>query len=531
MRGVLLAVAVIIMAGCLQRSCGSEVQFVCGNDSVTYQNPCLAQDAGAKISYMGICQSNSSASTELCTDTDGGKNLLEKGAVNEAGQNATWDACAGVNGLQEWHCDSGKAIAETMQCPNGTVCEDGMCTGDICADSDGGKTPGVKGTASKGAFQAEDSCSDSKHVIENYCEGNTAKNGIVECGAMEGCSDGACVQQSVCFDSDAGDGILERGTATTGGGAFTDYCENGSAVHEYWCDGNSVKESVKACSADYACNDGKCVYQNCLDSDAGKDIGVAGQVSKGGSVSKDACVDTNTVMEYYCEANDAVGIGMECQSDEICSEGRCVEAGCVDSDGGNAPMVLGAVSVGAVSRQDECTDDTTLKEYRCNGGDFTYSAVDCFTYFTGGTGICWNRVCAPTSCTDTDGGKNVNLSGSATMTTPNGYSEYHNDECANATAVKEYSCESNWLVYEDVPCTTEQFCFMNACVDSPCIDSDGGEEYAEAGTVVKGQRVEQDGCLDSQTLREWSCSANEVVRTDHACVSGCDAGGKRCITP
>jgi len=530
MRGLILAIGMLLLAGCMQQACGNEVNFVCGDDGVTYQNPCLAQAAGALVAGIGICQSNATPSELLCSDSDSGKNVLEKGTTGAKGQNATEDFCISASTLQEGYCDSGNMLVETMQCPESTVCEDGRCTGDICSDSDGGSVPKAKGTVQKGGVSLGDTCGDGKHVIEYFCSGNKAMNATIECGSAEGCSDGRCVKQSVCFDSDGGNDANEQGTATTDEGSFTDFCRDNSTLNEFWCDGNSLEQDSEACGADYWCSGGKCVYQNCLDSDAGKDKRTYGQVTKAGMTSQDSCVDSDTVREYYCEANDAASTDMNCGSDESCVSGRCVAATCVDSDGGNVPLTSGTVSIGTVSRTDECTNLTMLKEYRCTGGDYTYSNVDCFTYLSSTVrAICWNKVCAQTYCTDSDGGRDENESGSSTMTTANGYTAYYNDECLDSSTVAEYYCDSNWLVADKVPCSREQFCFMNKCVDSPCVDSDGGANYIEAGSVTKGLRTEDDECLDGDTLREWTCPGNSVASEDHACPAGCDAAGRRCV--
>jgi hypothetical protein len=514
----------------MQQVCGNEVNYVCGDDGVTYQNPCLAQSANSKVAYSGICQSNATPSEQLCSDSDLGKNILERGTTQARGQNVTEDFCISGSSLQESYCDSGAMKIETMQCPEGNVCEDGRCTGDICTDSDNGSVPKTKGTLEKGGLSVSDTCGDGKHVIEYYCSGNLAMNTTIECGDMEGCSDGKCVRQSVCFDSDGGNDANEKGTATTDGGSFTDYCKDNETIMEYWCDGNTLEQDTEACGADYWCSGGKCAYQNCLDSDAGKDKRTYGQVAKGGIVSHDECVDSDTVREYYCEANDGASIDMNCGSDETCASGRCVQASCVDSDGGNVPLTAGTVSIGTVSKTDECMNLTILKEYRCNGGDYTYSNVDCFEHFPSSVrGICWNRVCAQTYCMDTDGGRNENVSGSTTMTTVNGYAAYYNDECLNNRTVAEYFCDSNWLSVEKMPCNSEQYCFMSRCVDSPCVDSDGGADYLTAGNVTKGLRVEPDECLDANKLREWTCSGSSAVNDDHTCPAGCDAAGRRCV--
>ncbi len=532
MRGaILVLMGALLLYGCAQQgTCGSEVNYVCGDDGVTYQNPCLAEAAGANISSKGQCQSNATNPDILCSDSDNGKNLLIRGTSHAKGQPSVEDYCAGFASVQENFCEGGELKVETIPCPAGTACGGGRCS-EICNDSDGGQKAGTKGTLSKGNISLSDKCSDSKHVIEYYCDSeNEARNTTLECASGEACSGGACVTESMCTDSDGGDEADTKGTVVTESASYTDYCKDNFTVNEYGCSGKRMEETALPCPEEHWCSGGECRYMNCLDNDAGKDKRISSYVAKGPVRMDDTCDDSNTVTEYYCEANDIASVDLDCASDEICSGGRCVEASCIDSDGGNVPLSAGTVAIGSIEKSDICTNLTLLKEYRCNADDYTYSTIDCYDYLPGGIkGICWMGVCAQTYCTDSDGGNDENVSGTATMTTSNGYSSYQSDDCLNSRQVAEWFCDGNWLKVEKISCIPEMYCSVNRCVDSPCIDSDGGSSYIVAGTLTKGLRSEQDVCLDSDTLREWTCSGNTVVSEDYTCPIGCNAAERRCV--
>jgi len=532
MRAVLLVVISLVVAGCaMQQSCGTEVNNVCGDDGVTYQNPCLATQAGAKIAYSGMCQSNATKPETLCSDSDGGRNLLEKGTAQMHDEPAVSDFCIGNASVQENYCESGELKIETAACPGNTVCEEGACTSDLCSDTDGGSNVYSKGTASKGGQSYTDACNGTGYVLEYYCAaGNQVQSYSGECAASEACSDGACVHEETCSDSDAENGIYEKGTVTTGSGTYADYCTDISTLKEYSCSGNTMQAADVFCGSDFECGMGACEPLVCQDSDGGRIKGEYGTATRGAVSYNDTCSGNASVREYYCEIGNIASADMDCGSEETCISGRCAQAGCFDSDMGNVAVTTGTVTIGSLSKNDECANLTILKEYYCDDGDYASASVDCYSYYGGSVrAVCWTGRCAQAYCIDSDGGRNENETGSASMTTATGYASDVSDYCLNNRTVSENYCDSNWLVTEKVSCNDEQYCHMSKCVDAPCSDTDGGLNYIAAGTITKGLRMEQDTCKTSSVLREWQCDGNTVEYEDHTCPAGCDAAGRRCV--
>ena len=69
------------------------------------------------------------------------------------------------------------------------------------------------------------------------------------------------------------------------------------------------------------------------------------------------------------------------------------------------------------------------------------------------------------------------------------------------------------------------------CIEAACEDTDGGKNYTVAGTVTKGDRVEQDACVSANTLTEWYCSLNNVLFERHTCPAGCNSAQRKCNAP
>jgi len=529
---VLLVIVFVFSAGCTnQQSCGTEVSNACGSDGVTYQNPCLAAQAGAKIAYMGICQSNATQSQTLCSDTDGGKNLLQKGTAVMRDEPEASDFCVGGTSVQENYCEGGMLKVETSSCPQGTICEDGACTNDLCQDSDNGSNVYSKGTASKGGLSYTDSCNGTGHVLEYYCgQGNEVLNYSGDCAAGETCEDGICKFEPSCTDSDGENDIFEKGTVTTESGAYVDYCTSITSLKEYRCAGAGMQAVDVFCGTDFECSMGACEPLLCSDSDGGRVKGEYGQVARGRAAYNDSCSGNASVREYYCEDGIPASADMDCGSDETCQSGRCVAAGCLDSDGGSVAVTAGTVTIGSIAKNDECTNLTELKEFYCSSGDYESVNVDCYSYYNASVrAVCWTGRCAQTYCVDSDGGRDENETGSASMTTATGYASFVSDYCLDNRTVVEYFCDSNWLAADKIECGAEQTCHMSKCADATCTDTDGGLNYAASGTVTKGTRTEKDQCQGADVLREWSCDGNSVESVDYTCPDGCDSAGRRCV--
>ncbi len=508
----------LVAFGCVSgpQACGPEVDYVCGSDGHTYQNPCLAKEAGVNHT-PGACP-------QPCRDSDFGKNPLEAGTVTK-GPTKLDDACGDESSVIEYYCEGLDVRNETVSCPSGLECEAGRCAAPECEDSDGGKEPEEKGTVTRGDEIVDDYCGGETTLIEYFCD---AKGMIDSEYVTCTCDDGECISLT-CTDSDDGKNIYEKGTASAGTSS-TDSCVGSDKVTEYYCESNVVKSSLETCGSGYSCINGACAPDVCTDSDGGKDKETYGTVKKGSETFQDSCYDGDTVKEYYCMSNEIKSQNMDCGELGECTGGRCTSPACIDSDGGNEPEVDGTVRTEDDTESDECQDLRTLTEYRCTSSGFTSSNVNCFTHFgSSAAGLCWDDVCVRAYCSESDGGKDEHVAGGANMYTTNGYnSGFDNDACIDSRTVREWFCDDGYRYNESITCDDEEICSGSRCVEALCSDTDGGQDYIIAGTVTKGVREEQDECISSTTLVEWYCSGGDVEFEKYVCPIGCNAAQRRC---
>ncbi len=521
MRGIAFALALgLVLFGCLepaQEQCGSEVSYVCGSDGNTYTNECYARQAGASVAYGGRCEAGNATGGQ-CTDSDNGKNALEAGRISKGGTEYN-DSCASTAAVFEYYCLDNEVRSERITCPEGSECSAGRCASPECMDSDGGQAADALGTTARGAERQTDECLDEATVKEYYC---SAAGGIASislaCGSGKVCADGACAA-AVCSDSDGGMDIFERGTVREGGGVYTDYCSGTSSVKEYYCSGDTMVQATANCGDEYYCSDGRCVEYTCRDDDGGRDEDEFGTVTKGSGEWEDGCYDSDTVREYYCDGNDVEYELRNCGSGETCSGGECTRVTCTDTDGGNRRSVFGTVSYDGRSYPDSCTDMYTLKEYFCGSSGYDYASILC----TGYGEMCWNGVCSPAQCEDSDGGQDKYTRGSARVYTDNGYSYSENDDCSGRNVLERY-CSDLKVQTRSMACEPEEACETGRCIEAVCEDTDGGRQYIVAGTVTKGAVTHKDSCdqSDGRVLYEYYCSGNDITYERYTCLTECE---------
>jgi hypothetical protein len=251
-----------------------------------------------------------------------------------------------------------------------------------------------------------DSCGNKQEKKE-YCE--------------YGCSDNTCIQPACtegqtrsCGSSNIG--ICKYGTQT---------CINGN-----WgaCIG-SVNASTEICGnqLDDDCDgttDENC--QNiCSDSDSntGNPYFIKGIVSyceaNGECIEKsDSCKDNNNLTEVYCKENGEIGYEtFACPWG--CSDGSCFSPpGCVDSDAALDYYTKGFVTISTNQTFSDycacepktsfCSNDGLWEMYCENGGQLSM-------YYECPFG-CSNGACSHSTqaCTETDGGFNINVTGTTT---------------------------------------------------------------------------------------------------------------------
>ncbi|MEK6968570.1 MAG: M60 family metallopeptidase [Nanoarchaeota archaeon] len=185
-----------------------------------------------------------------CFDSDGGKNYSVQGYTKGTTTRINyelWDNCQDSTYLMEQYCYKDLRGTKKFACPSGTACQAGACvkitnfcnglcepgdsitcptdcavqppppvcgngicesnevttcpgdcvTQESCFDSDGGNNPGISGTLTvvnaTGTFSFNDYCGLNNVVTEQYCSGNKAMTGIIECPVGQTCSNGACI--------------------------------------------------------------------------------------------------------------------------------------------------------------------------------------------------------------------------------------------------------------------------------------------------------------------------------------------------
>ncbi len=152
------------------------------------------------------------------------------------------------------------------------------------------------------------------------------------------------------------------------------------------------------------------------------------------------------------------------------------------------------------------------------------------------------------TCEDFDGGLDEHVASNVHVyvTSNPAIDTWYEDFCATTgTSVVEAYCNGDDYDYQYIYCDGYG-CDDGACLGSTgtppapshtCYESDGGENYdmfatttVKLGTSVVDQ--ESDECIDSTTLREYYCSANEedILVNDNVCSSGDECVDGECVS-
>lgn len=341
-----------------------------------------------------------------------------------------------------------------------------------------------------------------------------------------------------CTDTDSGKDSMQAGSASNGTAQRDDSCSGGASVEEYFCEGGAVLSEEMECPQDHVCDGGRCVPEEpipieCTDSD-GTSYFLSGTVSYSNSIYFDYCVAGDTVREYVCTDGNLSSIDYVCPPGNACVDGRCGSAapGCTDTDGGNDEAVKGTASNGTFSDTDYCSG-SDIVEFFCSGDDVVEATSSCKSGTECVGGACVPIAATPppplSACTDTDGGQDPLTKGS----TSDG-SAIAVDSCSGSSAVNEFYCsDSGVLMNTTVPCPTAYWCIYGsgACTAKPpCVDNDGGQNIITASTAVSALSTYYDSCIDSSTVSEALCDANEdAYFANITCPSGTSCSGGACL--
>jgi hypothetical protein len=224
----------------------------------------------------------------------------------------------------------------------------------------------------------------------------------------------------------------------------------------------------------------------------------------------DTCLNETFLEEYFCN-------GTEIQSQIINCRGTCYRGArlalpdggsmqmegdaciCVDGDDGRNYYERAYITSGL---QDICTSNLNLREYYCDpeGGGIMDEIYRC-------PNGCEDGVCI---CGDSDGGRSYFTQGTTEEET-----DYCIEEGLAHGRLREYFCDRNHVVYEDVSC----ICRNNSC---ECHETDRGRNYFQKGRILKDPLNRSDECLSSRRLREYYCDDGELRYDDIECYSCVD---------
>jgi hypothetical protein len=417
----------------------------------------------------------------------------------------------------------------------------------ICTDSDDGASYNLQGYVSLNVHNAkfQDYC-EGKYVIEYYCSSGKILSKKYVCPG--GCVEGKCI-------ASLSTGSLYAVSAPTGAFVFLDGVSKGTTPLKL--ESVSVGSHTLKFIKDYYSPYTKSIYTYasklteasvtlkpimanntaayCTDSDGGKIYGTRGKVS-GFSTSEygfsDFC-NGSILKEYYCSGANYAVYSYACPSSTKCLEGACVQnpttnntltAFCNDTDNGVDLSKKGTTSgISGDARYvytDSC-DGSYVKEYYCSGTAWKSTLMICPD-----NKICENGVCITvtpiSACTDSDGGKNYEVLGTATAG-----DQAMSDHCLTDKLIMEKYCDASSIKWLNCP----GICSNGACIAiTPvltCTDSDSGQNYFVLGSASAGNQTLSDHCSTNSTLTEKYCENGQIKAVSYACPYGCREG--RCV--
>jgi|GEM_PF-2359356 len=252
----------------------------------------------------------------------------------------------------------------------------------------------------------------------------------------------------------------------------------------------------------------------CNDSDVENDVSLFGTVDYHGILYVDYC-QQGSLVQYSCAGDTLLNETTICSSGE-CNAGVCLSEGCFDSDGGKVQNEKGEASMGSTTYEDFCASERQVQEYYCLSGMVSSKVITCSSGY-----VCDNGECVETNCVDTEPGQGEFTSGTVTKNGIN-YTDY----CTSSGQIYEFYCDGNDLRSTTVYCPEDYVCSSGKCVSNLCTDTDNGADKYTVGNVTKAAIIYTDYCYDSDSVKEYYCSSDEVYYDTIECPSGyrCDEG-------
>ncbi|MBD3210875.1 hypothetical protein GF318_05850, partial [Candidatus Micrarchaeota archaeon] len=296
-----------------------------------------------------------------------------------------------------------------------------------------------------------------------------------------------------CDDSDGGKDIFSSGSVLVDGHMTDDFCKDKETVREYFCRAAIKEHEDLPCPDGYVCENGACVPTPCEDSDGGIEPGEKGTATSASEEGTDSCEQNGSLKEYYCDGEDLAFKYIECQEEEHCVDGACIEYQCEDSDGGKEKTEKGTTTYMEESGTDVCYNSTAVTEYFCENNQIASEDLACSQ-----GKICENGRCVEgPACMDSDSGKDKYTKGTVTVD-----GEDYDDECYDEDEVIEYYCDGDDPQSDKMSCGTDHECMMGKCVPIECQQE--VDEFEEDDVRYSMESY------DSETLRLYVNDAVEI---------------------
>lgn len=331
---------------------------------------CISSFTCAKCSASNPCPANKTCTNGVCTTP-----LPPCIACSAPNSCQTNQAC--INGT----CSTGLINlcgtsipsergepAQTIPCPNGEVCGNtsplimgdpgsefsttfnvGICiVPRTCSDCSADNPCPTNLTCINGFCTKAPACALGQILCNGVCVNNTidlyncGKCGL-KCASNQNCTNSICTNQTtnptMCSDTDSGINFSVKGTVTSSGVSFTDYCaSNSAALIEFYCLNGTVMNKTADCP--YGCSNGACMNQtsqpNCTDTDGGVNYYQTGTVVSSAGNFTDFCSSNasgNFLVEYYCKGTNELNTTFFCPANMACINGACIATApqCVQS--------------------------------------------------------------------------------------------------------------------------------------------------------------------------------------------------------
>lgn len=399
--------------------------------------------------------------TNVCTDSDNGKNYNTKGTVNNNGINYI-DSCNGL-WLSEYYCDDSSARVDYKYCDSG--CNNGACiTNTACSDTDNGKDYFTKGYLSYAGNTLADSCSNNDYLAEYYCTTPSAGGYATEYKKCNfGCQDGACKKgvtftspittenqklepgktYDITWQSDGLDGknvviYLVKNSSPKSWQIITIfYPVAGSSNYVKWTIPSSIQtvndtyQIAIALLSDASSSNAVFYYskefqiwvkQTCTSSGNENDLFTKGTITYNdpttGQVTTktDSCLNQNYITKYFCDS------GYNYNSIEKYCENGCFDGAC--------KKIVSS-----------CTESWTCTDWQfCSSGKQTRICTDSKKCGTTINKPAESQICGGTVCYDTDNGKNYSVKGTVYI---GGISQTDYCYAYNPLWLGEYYCDGS----------------------------------------------------------------------------------------